>query len=108
MNKIEDKRELDVLLRENKRVLALFCASWCPFCESFFPLFDEEVSSYSGVDLIVRVYLDDYDNLLWDEYGVEAVPTLILFQGGQVASRLDAGLGIGLDGSAFQKWLQKV
>ncbi len=107
MNKIEDKRDLDILLKENKRVMALFCASWCPFCENFFPVFDEKVTSHSGVDLIVRVYLDDDDNPLWDEYGVEAVPTVILFEGVQVASRLDAKLGMGLDESAFQKWLQK-
>jgi thiol-disulfide isomerase/thioredoxin len=85
----------------------LFCASWCPFCQSFFPAFDKSVAK-RNFDRTVRVYLDDYDNPLWDEFSIEAVPTVILFDQGKVAGRLDAKLGLGLDEKKFSRWLEQV
>ena len=107
MNKVDNKRDLERELRQNKRVLALFCASWCPFCRSFFAAFDRKISNYS-FDLVLQVYIDDYDNPLWEEYSIEAVPTIILFEQGEVARRLDAELGSGLNETEFSEWLRQL
>lgn len=107
MIKVSDKETLNVLLQQNRRVLVLFCASWCPFCRSFFSVFDKRVAKYS-FDSTVRAYIDDYDNPLWEDYSIEAVPTVILFEQAQVVRRLDAELGVGLSEKQFAEWLAKL
>ena len=106
MDKIYSKQELDLELKKNKKVLALFYASWCPFCVGFVPNFDKTVSKM-GFEKAIHVLLDDYDNPLWDDYDVPAVPTIIYFEDAKVSKRLDAQLGRGLSENAFKKWIEE-
>jgi thiol-disulfide isomerase/thioredoxin len=106
MNKIYTRQELDAELSKSKKVMVLFYATWCPFCVRFVPTFDEEIASLK-FDNVVHAILDDYDNPLWDDYDIPAVPTIILFEDGKVSKRLDAKLGIGLSESDFMKWLEQ-
>jgi thioredoxin 1 len=106
MIEVDNKRDLDSQLKKNKSVLALFYASWCPYCRSFLPVFDKNVSN-SGFNLILRVKVDDYDNPLWDEYSIGAVPTVLLFEEGTVCRRLDGRFGYGLSEKQFKKWLEE-
>src|SRR4030067_1910397 len=107
MIKVTDKKTLDALLQQNSRVLVLLSASWCPFCRSFFSVFDKRVAKYS-FDSTVRAYIDDYDNPLWEDYSIEAVPSVILFEQARVVRRLDAELGAGLSEKQFAEWLVKI
>src|SRR4030065_2367533 len=104
MIKVTDKKTLDALLQQNSRVLVLFCASWCPFCRSFFSVFDKRVAKYS-FDSSARAYIDDDDNPLWEDYSIEAVTTIILFEQAQVVRRLDAELGAGLSEKQLAGWI---
>jgi thioredoxin 1 len=106
MNKIYTKQDLDLELKKNKKVIALFYASWCPFCVGFVSTFDETVAKM-GSESVIHVLLDDYDNELWDDYNVPAVPTIIYFEDGKVCRRLDAQLGRGLSENAFKKWIEE-
>jgi thioredoxin 1 len=106
MIEVNNKRDFDSHLNKNKRILALFYASWCSCCRSFLPFFTEN-SSKQGFGLTLRVRVDDYDNPLWDEYSVEAVPTVILFEEGKVSRRLDGRLGYGLSKQDFEKWVKE-
>ena len=40
--------------------------------------------------------IDDDNNPLWERFSIEAVPTLIAFEKGEIVSRRDAKMGIGL------------
>ena len=93
-------------LEKSKNVLALFYASWCPFCVGFVPTFDKKVANL-GIKNVVYVLLDDYDNPLWDDYDIPAVPTIILFEEGKVCKRLDARLGRGLSEEHFNVWIEE-
>ena len=106
MKRVDNKRDLDSYLGQNRRVLALFCSSWCPFCERFFTAFDRKVAR-SDFNEVLRVYLDDDDNPLWEDYSVESVPTVILFENGSVRRRLDGRLGEGLSEKQLVEWLKK-
>ena len=105
-NKVTEKGDLDLVLKQNKQVLVLFCSSWCPFCRSFFPTFNSEIAK-ACFERVIRVYLEDYDNPLWEKYAIEAVPTVILFENSLVSSRLDARLGWGLGEKQFREWIAK-
>jgi hypothetical protein len=56
---------------------------------------------------VLRVYIDDDDNPLWEDYSIESVPTMLLFERGKATRRLDAKLGFGLSEKQFTEWLKK-
>lgn len=105
MIEVDNEEELNNQLKANENVLALFYASWCPHCRSFVPKFDKKVLN-CPVGVVIHVLLDDYDSSLWDEYSVEAVPTIIYFSKGKVSRRLDGKLGSGLNEKQLDEWLQ--
>jgi thioredoxin 1 len=107
MTEVNNKRDLDAQLRKNQTVLVLFYASWCPYCQSFLKFFGKVVSDCS-VTAVIRVNLDEYNNPLWEHYSIEAVPTVIFFNGGKVCSRLDGKLGEGLSEKQLKIWLSKL
>ena len=104
MIKVYSQKELDVELKKNKTVLAIFYSSWCPHCMRFVPTFNRDVAKL-GVKNVIHVLLEDYDDPLWDEYDIPAVPTIIIFEDGKVCKRLDAKLGRGLSAGEFRKWI---
>ena len=107
MIEVNDKRTLESLLKKNQKILALFYASWCPFCRSLLPVFDRNAMK-EGVNLAIRVKVDDYDNPLWDEYCINVVPTVIFFENGKVCGRLDGKLGRGLSEKHLNEWLERI
>ncbi len=104
---IHTKRDLDGILKNNKHVLGMFCSSWCPFCQDFQPVFKAEIENYS-YERIVRVFLEEDNNPLWEDFSIEAVPTVIFFDNSQISSRLDSRLGEGLNRKQFREWLAKL
>ena len=105
MIKVDSEQGLNKELKKNEKVLALFHASWCPYCRSFVPVFQKKTDGFSDRE-IIHVMLDDYDNELWDIYDVEAVPTIIFFEKGKVSKRLDGRFGVGLKEKQLYDWLK--
>jgi thioredoxin 1 len=106
MIEVDNEQDLNIQLKTNGKVLALFYASWCPYCKSFVPVFDKKVFNFTGGS-VIHVLLDDYDNPLWDEYSIEAVPTVLFFDKGKVRSRLDGTFGVGLNEKKLKAWLEE-
>ena len=106
MIEVSNKSDFESQIRQSERVMALFYASWCPFCRSFLPVFAKNSLKTDSL-LVLRVKVDDEDNPLWEEYSIEAVPTVILFEAGKVCRRLDGRSGRGLSEKQFQEWLKE-
>jgi thioredoxin 1 len=106
MIEVDNKQDLDTELKKNKKVLVLFYASWCPYCLNFVPSFDRKTVG-SGFGSVIHVLLDDYDNPLWDDYSIGAVPTVIFFEEGRVCRRLDGKFGVGLSEKQLKIWLEE-
>jgi thioredoxin len=64
-------------------VLADFWAPWCGPCKMIAPLLDEIAKENSGRFRIVKVNIDDEPGLM-QRFNVRAVPTLLLFNGGEL------------------------
>ena len=100
MSKIDKRKLIDVEhgldeeLKQKDRVFVLFYASWCPFSARFLPIFDKY--SQEKTRRCLRVKIDDKASLM-EKYSVEVVPTVILFENGAVAKRLDGVAGAGLN-----------
>ena len=74
-------------LAAGKITLVEFYAEWCGPCKMIAPILDELADEYSGRVHIGKVNIEDHQNLA-TEYGVRAIPTLLLFQNGQVAEQI--------------------
>jgi thioredoxin 1 len=75
------------VLQSDKPVLVDFWGEWCPPCRALAPILDELAEEYDGRVKIGKVNIDDQQGLA-TEYGIRAVPTMLLFHQGQVAEQI--------------------
>ena len=68
-------------------VLVDFWAEWCGPCKMVAPILDDLATEYDGKVKIGKVNIDEFQNLAV-EYGVRAIPTLLIFKDGQVADQI--------------------
>ena len=68
-------------------VLVDFWAEWCGPCKMIAPVLDELAGEYTGKVKLAKLNIDDHQNLA-TEYGIRAVPTLLLFKGGTVEDQI--------------------
>ena len=85
-------------------VLVDFYATWCPPCKMLSPILDSFAVDFAGRLKIVKINSDE-EPALASEYNISSLPTLLLFNGGEVVGRIEGlpqerALREGLD-----KWL---
>jgi len=75
------------VLQSATPVLVDFWAEWCGPCKMLSPILDELAGEYEGRVKIAKVNIE-HDQELATRYGVQSIPTLLLFSQGQVTDQI--------------------
>ncbi len=68
-------------------VLVDFWADWCVPCKMIEPIVEELGKEYAGKLKVVRVNVDDNQNIAI-QYGIMSIPSLLLFVNGKVEEQI--------------------
>lgn len=102
MHEFTDANFENEVLQADKPVLIDFWAEWCVPCKMIEPAM-EEIANENGGIKVGRVNVDVNPGIA-SKYGIRSIPTLLIFNGGQVAEKMVGAVPKG----TIQEFVDKV
>jgi thioredoxin len=85
-NAVSDNTFEQEVLQSSEPVLVDFFAEWCGPCKAMAPALEQVAQEMAGKLKIVKLDVDQNPTVT-GQYGIRAMPTLIIFKDGQVAAQ---------------------
>ena len=87
ITKVSDEKSWEIgVINSDKPVFVDFWAEWCGPCRMVSPVVEELASEYEGKVNFVKVNVDEANELA-SKYNVFSIPTLALFNKGQLLTQ---------------------
>ena len=86
VSKVSDTTFESEVLKATSPVVVDFWAEWCGPCRMIAPALEEIAGTLNGKVKIVKLNVDENPQTA-AKYGIQSIPTLMIFKNGQMASR---------------------
>jgi len=86
VHELTDSNFQNEVIDSDKPVLVDFWAEWCHPCRMLGPTIDQLAVEYEGKAKVGKVDTDS-NREVSVKYGIQAIPTVLLFKGGQVQKK---------------------
>ena len=86
VGKVSDTTFESEVLKATEPVVVDFWAEWCGPCRMIAPALEEISGSLGDKGKIVKLNVDENPQTA-AKYGIQSIPTLMIFKGGQMSSR---------------------
>lgn len=81
-----DQNFQDEVLKSEVPVLVDFYAEWCGPCKMLAPVIEQLAKDYEGKVKVGKLDVDN-EGQTAGAYGVQSIPTILIFKGGQVVDK---------------------